>query len=155
MEIKEILNPKDLKESLFGIWENSVRSTHLFLNEQQINEIAQYVPTAIENVKHLIVAFINEQPVGFIGVEEKRIEMLFIDTKQQGQGIGKQLIEYVIKKYQVNEVCVNEQNPKAKGFYEYMGFQVYKRTELDEQGNPYPLLYMKLYKNGNDLLNQY
>ncbi|MFR7592702.1 MAG: GNAT family N-acetyltransferase [Longibaculum sp.] len=155
MEIKEILNTKDLKESLFEIWKNSVRSTHLFLNEQQINEIAQYVPTAIENVKHLIVAFINEQPVGFIGVEEKRIEMLFIDTKQQGQGIGKQLIEYVIKKYQVNEVCVNEQNPKAKGFYEYMGFQVYKRTELDEQGKPYPLLYMKLDKNGNDLLNQY
>ena len=24
-----------------------------------------------------------------------------------------------------------------------MGFEVYKRTELDEQGNPYPLLYMK------------
>jgi len=25
-----------------------------------------------------------------------------------------------------------------------MGFHVYKRTEHDEQGNPYPLLYMKL-----------
>ena len=34
--------------------------------------------------------------------------------------------------------------PLAKGFYENMGFQVYKRTELDEQGNPYPLLYMRL-----------
>ena len=34
--------------------------------------------------------------------------------------------------------------PLAKGFYEHMGFQVYKRTELDEQGNPYPLLYMRL-----------
>ena len=30
-----------------------------------------------------------------------------------------------------------------KGFYEYMGFSIYKRTESDEQGNPYPLLYMK------------
>ncbi len=25
-----------------------------------------------------------------------------------------------------------------------MGFHVYKRTDHDEQGNPYPLLYMKL-----------
>ena len=25
-----------------------------------------------------------------------------------------------------------------------MGFKVYKRSELDEQGNQYPILYMKL-----------
>ena len=30
------------------------------------------------------------------------------------------------------------------GFYEYMGFKTYKRKELDEQENPYPILYMKL-----------
>lgn len=41
------------------------------------------------------------------------------------------------------EVTVNEQNPKAVGFYEHLGFQTYKRTECDEEGNPYPLLYMK------------
>lgn len=48
--------------------------------------------------------------------------------------------------YNINELAVNEQNLKAKGFYEYMGFKVYKRNELDDQGNPYPVLYMKLEK---------
>ena len=42
------------------------------------------------------------------------------------------------------EVTVNEQNPEAKGFYEHMGFCVYKRTDCDEQGAPYPLLYMEI-----------
>ena len=37
-----------------------------------------------------------------------------------------------------------EQNPNAKRFYEYLGFKVYKRNERDEQGNPYPILYMRL-----------
>ena len=41
------------------------------------------------------------------------------------------------------EVTVNEQNPQDVGFYEHLGFQTYKRTECDEEGNPYPLLYMK------------
>jgi putative acetyltransferase len=41
-------------------------------------------------------------------------------------------------------LAVNEQNPQAKGFYEHLGFQVYKRADIDEQGNPYPILYMKL-----------
>ena len=45
--------------------------------------------------------------------------------------------------YSINELTVNEQNISAKGFYEHMGFAAYKRTDLDEQGNPYPLLYMK------------
>lgn len=38
---------------------------------------------------------------------------------------------------------MEERNPLAKGFYEHMAFKVYKRTKLDEQGKPYPLLYMK------------
>lgn len=46
-----------------------------------------------------------------------------------------------IKKY-----VVNEQNPNAKEFYEHLGFEVYRRSEIDEQGNPYPILYMKLDK---------
>ena len=41
------------------------------------------------------------------------------------------------------EVTVNEQNPQAVGFYEHLGFQTYKRTECDGEGNPYPLSYMK------------
>lgn len=31
----------------------------------------------------------------------------------------------------------------AKDFYEHMGFEVYRKTDFDDQGNPYPLLYMK------------
>ncbi|MBZ7987940.1 GNAT family protein [Campylobacter canadensis] len=44
----------------------------------------------------------------------------------------------------LNELCVNEQKPLARIFYERMGFVIYKRSDLDEQGNPYPLLYMKM-----------
>lgn len=82
-------------------------------------------------------------PMGFMGVADKMLEMLFISNECRGQGFGKQLLQYGIENYSVKELAVNEQNPLAKGFYEHMGFEVYKRTELDEQGNPFPLLYMK------------
>ena len=38
----------------------------------------------------------------------------------------------IIERYNVNELAVNEQNPNAKAFYEYLGFKVYKRSETDE-----------------------
>ena len=69
-----------------------------------------------------------------------------IKNNERGKGVGKQLLTYGIEKYNVNELTVNEQNPNAKRFYEHLGFKVYKRTELDEQGNNFPILYMRLEK---------
>ena len=155
MEIKEVKQRTEIIEPLLEVWQKSVRSTHHFLSEEEIVTISQYVPSAFENVPHFIVSYEEQKPVAFMGLDGERIEMLFIDPICQGRGIGKKLIQIAIQDYGANEVCVNEQNPQAKGFYEHLGFHVYKRSEYDEQGNPYPLLYMKLDINGNDLLNQY
>lgn len=133
-----------LIEQLLKVWESSVKATHLFLSDNEINDIKQYVPLALKDIPVLVVAE-NEDgvPVGFMGISGQMLEMLFIANENRGQSMGKQLLQYGIKKYLVNKLAVNEQNPLAKGFYEHMGFTVYKRSELDEQGNPYPLLYMK------------
>ena len=126
------------------IWEQSVKETHLFLSTTEIVEIKPYVINALKEIPNLIIAK-NEDGfiVGFMGVENKKIEMLFISPGSRGKGIGKAFIQYGIETFSVNEVTVNEQNPQAIGFYEHMGFEVNKRTDLDEQGRPYPLLYMK------------
>ena len=76
--------------------------------------------------------------------QDRSIEMLFISSDERGKGIGKQLVGYGIETFAVNRVTVNEQTPQALGFYEHLGFKVYERTETDEQGRPYPLLYMEL-----------
>ena len=70
-------------------------------------------------------------------------ELLCLSPEARGNGLGKQLLQYGIETYNIQELTVNEQNPQAVGFYEHMGFAAYKRTDLDEQGNQYPLLYMK------------
>ena len=134
-----------LVNQLLEVWEDSVKATHLFLSSEEIENIKKYVPQAILKVAHLIIIE-NEshQPIAFMGIENRKLEMLFIKNSERGNGLGKKLLNYGIEKYNVNELAVNEQNPKAKEFYEYMGFKTYKRTELDEQGNPYPILYMKL-----------
>lgn len=145
MKIIETTNRSTvLINQLLQLWEESVTATHTFLSPEEINHIKQYVPDALTHIPVLLVAKDNNgHPLGFMGLIDNKIEMLFIANDYRGQGIGTEFIKFGIENYRINEVTVNEQNPQAKGFYEHMGFRIYKRTELDEQGNPYPILYMK------------
>lgn len=146
MKIVEVMNRTPaLINRLLTVWESSVRATHLFLSDREIKSIREYVPQALKGIAHLVIA---EDETGcsaaFMGIEDGKLEMLFVSPEERGKGLGKRLIQYGIENYAVERLAVNEQNPQARGFYERMGFQVYKRTDLDEQGNPYPLLYMSL-----------
>lgn len=130
---------------LTQVWRKSVKATHLFLSDEEVEQIAVYVPEALKEIPHLLVAAAPDGfPAAFMGIGGSKLEMLFILPEQRGKGLGSRMLRYGIRRYGIDEVCVNEQNPQAIGFYEHEGFRVYKRTETDEQGNPYPLLYMKL-----------
>lgn len=134
-----------LIEQLVEVWEDSVRATHLFLSDAEIEKIKEFVPQTLGGVAHLVVTKgETDAPIAFMGVEDGTLEMLFIAPEERGGGLGKRLIRLGIEEYGVERLAVNEQNPQAKGFYERMGFEVYKRSDRDEQGNPYPLLYMRL-----------
>ena len=147
MKILEVNNRTTIINKLLEIWEGSVKTTHLFLSTEEIENIKKYVPQALNEVSHLIIME-NEssEPIAFMGINDTRLEMLFVANNERGKGIGKQLLKYGIENYNVNELTVNEQNPSAREFYEHLGFRIYKRTEKDEQGNPYPILYMRLEK---------
>lgn len=133
---------------MIDIWENSIRATHLFLTSKEIDKIKEYVPKAIENVEHLIIAYNNrDSSIAFMGVENKKIEMLFVKNNEKGKGVGTKLIKYGITNFDINEVTVNEDNIEAIKFYKHVGFEVYNRSNVDEQGNNFPILYMRLNYN--------
>ena len=143
MEIREVDDrPQPLLEALLDVWERSVRATHLFLTDSEVRRIKGYVPQALAGVEHLVVAEAGN-PIAFMGVQGDRLEMLFVAPEQRGRGVGRRLLQLGFERYGVAEVTVNEQNPQAVGFYERMGFETYKRTDFDEEGGPYPLLYMR------------
>lgn len=134
-----------LIKALTAVWEHSVRATHHFLSESEILRIRAYVPQAVGGVAQLVAAENQAgEPVGFMGVENGRLEMLFLAPEARGCGLGGRLLRCGIEQYGVREVTVNEQNPQAVDFYAHFGFRTYRRTERDEEGGPYPLLYMRL-----------
>ena len=144
MQIVEIRErTPELLERLLAVWESSVRVTHLFLTEDEILRIRDYVPQALNGVAHLVIAEETGCPAAFMGVAGGCLEMLFVEDGYRGRGYGKALLQYDMERYGVDSLTVNEQNPQAVGFYTHMGFQTVCRSETDEQGGPYPILYMK------------
>ena len=95
-----------LLDALLDIWEQSVRATHLFLSDAEVKSIRAYVPQALKSVEHLIVAE-TEQPIAFMGVQNGRLEMLFLAPEERGKGIGKRLLQYGIENYGIIELTVN------------------------------------------------
>ena len=131
--------------ALLEIWEASVAATHDFLTAHDIQALKPWVFEAVQTIETLVTAGNGDGVItAFMGAERDKIEMLFVAPRARGTGIGRQLISYAVNELNIRYVDVNEQNPQAAGFYEKMGFKVFGRSELDAQGNPYPLLHMRL-----------
>ena len=129
--------------NLLDVWEASVRASHHFLAEADIVRLAPQAEGALRHIETLWVAHDGQRPVGFMGVQERKIEMLFLHPDYFRKGLGKLFVERAFRDLNVEYVDVNEQNPDAVRFYEQMGFKAFRRNERDSEGNPFPILEMK------------
>lgn len=132
---------------LLEIWEASVRATHDFLREEDLQELKPLILDRYFDAVDLKVAKTGDgELLGFCGVSEGNIEMLFILPEARGKGIGSMLALHAIDVLGATKVDVNEQNHQAVGFYKHLGFVTAGRSPVDGQGKPYPLLHLDLHK---------
>lgn len=129
---------------LTDIWERSVRATHDFLSEADIQNLK---PKVLHDYLPIVAlrVYRNEDGavLGFIGALNGKIEMLFVAPESRGMGVGKALIRYALDIMAAYEVDVNQQNPQALGFYQAMGFHIIGYSAVDALGHPFPLIHMK------------
>jgi putative acetyltransferase len=135
---------KEDHPEIIAVWEASVRATHHFLREEDIVYYRGMMAKQYLDMVSLYCANADGHIIGFMGLSGSAIEMLFIDPKARGQGVGKYLLRYAVEEMGADTVDVNEQNEQAAGFYKKMGFVATGWSEFDGAGKPYPLLHMKL-----------
>ncbi len=127
------------------VWEASVRATHYFVSEGDIQFFKPIVRDVLPRMTELVcVRNDNEQVAGFIAVAERKVEMLFMHPSARGQGGGRILLAHAVTTFGATQVDVNEQNQQGVGFYLRMGFEIVGRSEVDDMGKPYPLLHLRL-----------
>lgn len=138
---------------IINIWEDAVRATHHFLKEE---EILFYRPIIIKylfpdcdlyGILPLQTAENKQSIRGFIGTHADKIEMLFISPLYHKQGLGRRLIEFALNKLKIYKVDVNEENLKALGFYQHLGYKIISRDEFDGNGKPHPIIHLHHINN--------
>ncbi len=134
------------RQHYLKVWEDSVLATHHFLEPHVFQSIKKIVSDLDLGELESHGLWEDDELLGFIGIADKKIEMLFLSPRQRRKGYGRLLMEFALDIYAVNSLDVNEQNPEALGFYLHMGFEIQGRSEIDSLGLPYPILHL-LRKN--------
>ncbi|SEC10676.1 putative acetyltransferase [Pseudomonas saponiphila] len=128
---------------LTALWERSVRATHDFIAEDDIQRLYPLIRDSYLPALHVqVLENPDASPAGFIATSDNTVEMLFVEPAQRGQGIGRKLLDQVRRPGL--KVDVNEQNPKAHGFYRHYGFVDCGRSATDGEGKPFPIIHMQL-----------
>jgi putative acetyltransferase len=133
---------------LVAIWRSAVQATHDFLSADDIDYYETRLAGEYLGLVEVTVAAVGGVPVGFSGVADGKLEMLFIHRRQRGHGAGSALLREAIANTPGLSVDVNEQNPQAVGFYHHHGFITLGRSETDVDGRPFPILHLGLAAGG-------
>jgi putative acetyltransferase len=132
---------------LHDIWARSVQRTHSFLSKADVEALSPLARSYIDSTSLLIAVREPRLILGFMGMSENRIDSLFLDPDFLNQGVGRAFVDYAKSKSNDLLVEVNKQNEGAVAFYKRVGFVVIGRSDTDDEGRPFPLLYMA-YKRG-------
>ncbi|MEQ8936515.1 MAG: acetyltransferase [Amphiplicatus sp.] len=129
--------------ALLAVWERAVRATHDFLCEDDIASIRDIVRDhALPALELYLIRDEEGAPTGFMGLAGNVVEALFVDPSCHGRGVGRAFLDYARRLHGPLKVDVNEQNPRAAGFYLKYGFVRTGRSPLDSDGRPFPILHL-------------
>ena len=129
------LNEADI-DKVMDIWMKSTIKAHDFISKEywqnNYNTVKEvYIPMSetfvykdVQGIKGFISVINNE----FIGA-------LFVDIDFQGNGIGKQLIDYAVSKYGKLQLAVYKENKKSVEFYINRGFKIIEEQINDDSKN--------------------
>ena len=122
------LNEADI-DKVMDIWMKSTIKAHDFISKE-------YWQNNYNTVKEVYIpmseTFVYKDVQGINVINNEFIGALFVDIDFQGNGIGKQLIDYAVSKYGKLQLAVYKENKKSVEFYINRGFKIIEEQINDD-----------------------
>lgn len=135
--------PLDADRSI-AIWRAAVDATHHFLSQDDRRAIDREVRAFLPATPLWLAVNENDQAIAFMGLTGASMDALFVHPDHHRTGVGRMLVRHAMSTEPILTTTVNEQNASAMRFYASLGFVRTGRSDLDEQGRPYPLLHLRI-----------
>lgn len=126
------LKKNDIND-VMQIWKNENIKAHKFISKEYWENNYSYVKEILPN-SEIYVYVIEENIVGFIGLDQNYIEGIFIDTNNQCNGIGTSLLNKVKENRNILTLNVYKKNINAIKFYKKNGFIITSES-IDKNKN--------------------
>ncbi|MBN1987872.1 MAG: N-acetyltransferase [Bacteroidales bacterium] len=123
-------------ETVVDLWLKSSIKAHSFIEasfwEGQVNAMREvYIPSA-----DTWVADYEGMLVGFVSLNEEMLAALFVHPFFQGNGIGKQLLQFAMEQSDSLVLSVYKENKRAMDFYRKQGFETVQEQVDKHTGMP-------------------
>jgi len=126
------LNEADI-DKVMDIWMKSTIKAHDFISKEYWQNNYNTVKEVYIPMSETFVYKDAQGIKGFISViNNEFIGALFVDIDFQGNGIGKQLIDYAVSKYGKLQLAVYKENKKSVEFYINRGFKIIEEQINDD-----------------------
>lgn len=126
------LNEADI-DKVMDIWMKSTIKAHDFISKEYWQNNYNTVKEVYIPMSETFVYKDAQGIKGFISViNNEFIGALFVDIDFQGNGIGKQLIDYAVSKYGKLLLAVYKENKKSVEFYINRGFKIIEEQINDD-----------------------
>lgn len=134
------------------MWRDSVEATHHFLPLGAIDKLEPAIRDSYLPALTVQVAESNGAILGFIGMKQNQVAMLFVADEARSMGVGSALLDWAKDHHRSLRLDVNEENPRAAVFYIRRGFSPVGRSETDNEGARHPLLHL-FWESVEDLVS--
>jgi putative acetyltransferase len=124
-------DPADLHE-LLDVWYDAAKIAHPFWTRDVFEQERRDITREFLPVAETWVFEREGQVVGFIAMLDKEVGGIFVAPTQQGQGIGRALMDHARASRDYLELDVFEANEVGRTFYDAYGFAVVAE-QLDEK----------------------
>lgn len=122
-------------DTVMNIWLESTIKAHSFIPKKYWKDNYNAVKEIYIPMGETFVYEDNQSIKGFTSIiNNDFIGAIFVDIAEQGKGIGKELIDYAIRKYKTLNLSVYKENNKSVQFYINRGFKIIKEQVNEDSG---------------------
>ena len=119
--------------AVMEIWVNENIRTHNFIAKEYWKDNYEYVKDILPKAD-IYVYILDEQVVGFVGVNNNYVEGIFVDINNQHSGIGTSLLDRIKENNDNLTLNVYKKNANAIKFYEKNNFIITSKN-IDKDTN--------------------